>query len=281
MAKTDNIKDSYIFRREWADLIANMSAEQAGALIKSICAYAFGDGDQDATGDPVVDTAMFFVRPTLDRDAAKYEARKAAGAQGGAPAGNNNAAKSKDADTTGQAKTSKNKQNQAKQPVYVCVSGCVSDSACDRDHACDNDSANAESATAVAVAVNDTATAANPRQLWEEASGRRCTKAEAKELSRIETEYGQNRLLHGIQEAVRAGVLKLSYVEAAARGYCNIHNGIPPDKHNQACRQLSARIEQLEAAIAAASDPDEADRLRAELDGVALQYLQLHGQAGL
>lgn len=89
-----------------------LSDEQAGALLRRIVSYTAGE-DQP-TGEPMVDAMFTLLKVDLDNAAEKYEAicekRRQAGKLGGAPRGNKNASKNKQNNQKVE-ETSKNKQN--------------------------------------------------------------------------------------------------------------------------------------------------------------------------
>ncbi len=115
-------KDSFILYDNYAEQIEFLTDEQAGVLLKAI--YAYRNGKPLPVMDSAVNMAFSFIRSQIDRDQERYdeicEKRRAAGATGGAPKGNQNAKKQpKQAnafDDNQNAKNNQNKQMQAKQP---------------------------------------------------------------------------------------------------------------------------------------------------------------------
>ena len=97
-------KKSFIIRLENREQFEMLTDEQAGKLLKAMCRYS-ATGELPDFTDAILKFAFSMFRGQLDRDAEKYEemCRKNSenGKKGGAPKGNQNAAK----------KTTKNKQN--------------------------------------------------------------------------------------------------------------------------------------------------------------------------
>ena len=112
-------KDSFILYDKYDEQIEFLTNEQAGILFKSI--YAHRNGKPLPDMDGVVKMAFSFICSQLDQDQERYddicEKRRAAGAMGGAPKGNQNAGKqAKQAKQANGFKNKQNKQKQAKQP---------------------------------------------------------------------------------------------------------------------------------------------------------------------
>ena len=63
-------KKSFIIYDNWARLLYDMPAEQAGKLIKAICGYKLGECE--GTGDAVLDAVFGMIKEQLDKDDAKY-----------------------------------------------------------------------------------------------------------------------------------------------------------------------------------------------------------------
>ncbi|MCD7821778.1 MAG: DnaD domain protein [Clostridiales bacterium] len=80
-------KDSFVVRNEIEKQTAMLSDEQMGQLFRAM--LQFNRGAEPALTDPLVSLAFSFVRDSMERDRAKYEAtcekRKAAGSKGGRP----------------------------------------------------------------------------------------------------------------------------------------------------------------------------------------------------
>ncbi len=80
-------KDSFVVRNEIEKQTAMLSDAQMGQLFRAM--LQFNRGAEPALSDPLVSLAFSFVRDSMERDRAKYEAtcekRKAAGAKGGRP----------------------------------------------------------------------------------------------------------------------------------------------------------------------------------------------------
>lgn len=78
-------KDSFLLYTEWGEQINKLSDEQAGLLIKSI--FAYKDGKEVPSLDPMTEMCFSFLKSTIDRDAEKYdeicEKRREAGKKGG------------------------------------------------------------------------------------------------------------------------------------------------------------------------------------------------------
>lgn len=90
-------KNSFVIYDNWASLLCDLPNEQAGELIKAICAYKLGQFE--SLDDPVISAIFNMIKQKLDEDSQKYqevcEKRKEAGRKGGT------------------ASESKNKQTQA------------------------------------------------------------------------------------------------------------------------------------------------------------------------
>ncbi|MCD8147763.1 MAG: DnaD domain protein [Clostridiales bacterium] len=81
------MKESFVVRNEIEKQTAMLSDAQMGQLFRAM--LQFNRGAEPALSDPLVSLAFSFVRDSMERDRAKYEAtcekRKAAGAKGGRP----------------------------------------------------------------------------------------------------------------------------------------------------------------------------------------------------
>lgn len=64
-------KKSFVIYESWAQMIEAMPEEQAGKLIKAICAGQLGDSYD--TEDAMVDAMLAMIRPQLNADQKKYE----------------------------------------------------------------------------------------------------------------------------------------------------------------------------------------------------------------
>ena len=64
-------KKSFVIYESWAQMIEAMPEEQAGKLIKAICAGQLGNHYD--TEDSMVDAMLAMIRPQLDADQKKYE----------------------------------------------------------------------------------------------------------------------------------------------------------------------------------------------------------------
>ncbi len=97
-------RKSFIIRLENREQFEMLTDEQAGKLLKAMCRYS-ATGELPDFTDAMLKFAFSMFRGQLDRDAEKYEEvcqkRSENGKKGGAPKGNQNAAK----------KTTKNNQN--------------------------------------------------------------------------------------------------------------------------------------------------------------------------
>lgn len=102
MAKKE--KKSFVFNLEWAEVLSAYPAEVRYEVYDAIIRYAQSGTLSDMK--PLAGMAFSFIRKEMDFNSARYdeisEIRRQAGMRGGAPAGNQNAAK--------QAKTSKTEQ---------------------------------------------------------------------------------------------------------------------------------------------------------------------------
>ena len=109
-------RDSFIFYRDWHEIIRDLPNDIKLEIYEGITNYVFFS--QSSQFSPMASLAFSFIQKTIDRDSEKYnrikELRSNAGKRGGAPIGNNN------------AKTSKNKQNK-QLPLYVNVNDNVND----------------------------------------------------------------------------------------------------------------------------------------------------------
>lgn len=218
-------KSSFILYREYEEMVSALTDEQAGQLLRAIFAYTARG--EEAELEPVARVAFIAIRQQLDRDREKYELRCAAGKAGGAPQGNCNAQRSRGAEQGAscekQAKTSKNNQRQAKSSKNKQKQAY-------NDNENDNESV---SVTVVAVAtpvtesVESVAGAAGGEgedveqviESWAEAVGREPTPGERRRLKEQLRQYGVERTLYAIDQAVLAGVCKLSYVCAVLDGH--------------------------------------------------------------
>lgn len=64
-------KKSFVMYSNWAEMLAEMPAEQAGILIKAISCYSLGkDFEID---DPVISAVFTMIRSKLDEDRSKYD----------------------------------------------------------------------------------------------------------------------------------------------------------------------------------------------------------------
>lgn len=99
-------KKSFVFYHDWyEDFISKMNDSQKVSLLDAICQYSIYQTEPDFAKDLVLNITFDHIRRVLDQDGDKWtstrQARSEAGKKGGAPQGNQNAAK--------------NKQKQAKQ----------------------------------------------------------------------------------------------------------------------------------------------------------------------
>ena len=104
-------KNSFILYTDNAKQINLLNDAQAGLLFKALLEYA-RTGEEGSFQDGMVNMLYSILTAQMERDAAKYqeicEKRKEAARKGGAPKGNQNAAKT--------TKTTNCNQMQAKQP---------------------------------------------------------------------------------------------------------------------------------------------------------------------
>jgi hypothetical protein len=108
-------KDSFILYDNYDEQLAALTDQQVAILFRAI--YDYRHNRKLPEMDGAVKMAFSFIRAQIDRDQERYEdiceKRRAAGALGGAPKGNQNAGKqAKQANAT---KCKQNKQMQAKQ----------------------------------------------------------------------------------------------------------------------------------------------------------------------
>ena len=123
---------SYI---ENEDKLNKLSDEQAGRLYKALYAYCHTGEKPDFSDDPLLDYAFADFLIDIERDRERYEKtcqrRSEAGKKGGAPAGNNNAAKNKQNQTKGcfdeqkQAKTSKTTETEAESETEADITTVI------------------------------------------------------------------------------------------------------------------------------------------------------------
>lgn len=113
-------KNSFIIRHENIEQLEMLSPAQRGELFLALCYYS-RDGESADFADPLVKMLFSVMRGQIARDIAKYEetcrVRSETGKRGGAPVGNQNAAK----------RRSSKQPKQAKQPDPVCVPDPVPD----------------------------------------------------------------------------------------------------------------------------------------------------------
>ena len=64
-------KKSFVMYSNWAEMLAEMPAEQAGILIKAISCYSLGK--DFAIDDPVISAVFTMIRSKLDEDRSKYD----------------------------------------------------------------------------------------------------------------------------------------------------------------------------------------------------------------
>lgn len=225
-------KESFILYQKHSEIVSVLTDEQAGQLLRAIFTYT-GSGETIEM-DAAVRVAFIAIRQDLDANAAKYSAR-CEGNKGGAPKGNQNASKNSQLDDgcaeEKQAKTTQNNLNNEKQPKTTqnnikqpktTKNNQTAKKRCDNDT--DNDTDNDLITAPVVAVIKEQAAAAGAEDIfsaWEEASGKPCSPAEKRLLKNLYAQEGPERTLYGISEAVRNGVLKLSYVQAAARGQPN------------------------------------------------------------
>lgn len=123
-------KKSFIIRLENREQFEMLTDEQAGKLLKAMCRYS-ATGELPDFTDAMLKFAFSMFRGQLDRDAEKYEEmcwkNSENGKKGGAPKGNQNAAK----------KSTKNKQNNQTVEKTSKTSLPKCDSDCERDPKCE------------------------------------------------------------------------------------------------------------------------------------------------
>ena len=107
-------KKGFILYADYQKHILQLSNAEVGKLFKAVFAYVNGE-EFEVQLTSAGNMAFSFIREQIERDREKWELtcqrRSEAGKKGGAPKGNQNAAKRR-----GESKTTKNKQKQAKQP---------------------------------------------------------------------------------------------------------------------------------------------------------------------
>lgn len=110
----DEGKKGFIMFLSFADIIQELTDEEAGRLLKAIMQHEGGE-EVDLGNDRLLKVAYTAITADIDRQDEKWEktryARSEAGKLGGAPKGNKNASKNKQEQT----ETNKNKQNKQKQ----------------------------------------------------------------------------------------------------------------------------------------------------------------------
>lgn len=67
------MKKSFVIYNNWAQMIEELAPDMAGELIKTICHYALTGEVREA--DQTVQAIFSSIRPIMDQDAAKYEAK--------------------------------------------------------------------------------------------------------------------------------------------------------------------------------------------------------------
>ena len=109
-------KKGFIMFLSFADIIQDLTDEEAGRLLKAIMQHEGGE-EVDLGNDRLLKVAYTAITSDIDRQCEKWEktryARSEAGKLGGAPKGNKNASKNKQ-NKQEQTKTNKNKQEQTK-----------------------------------------------------------------------------------------------------------------------------------------------------------------------
>lgn len=107
-------KKGFILYADYQKHILQLSNAEVGKLFKAVFAYVNGE-EFEVQLTSAGSMAFSFIKEQIERDREKWELtcqrRSEAGKKGGAPKGNQNAAKRR-----GESKTTKNKQKQAKQP---------------------------------------------------------------------------------------------------------------------------------------------------------------------
>ena len=110
----DEGKKGFIMFLSFADIIQELTDEEAGRLLKAIMQHEGGE-EVDLGNDRLLKVAYTAITADIDRQDEKWEktryARSEAGKLGGAPKGNKNASKNKQEQT----ETNKNKQNKQEQ----------------------------------------------------------------------------------------------------------------------------------------------------------------------
>lgn len=113
-------RDSFIFRKKWYEALSELDAATKVQAYEAIMRFALYH-EKVEFQSPVLKMAMAFIMPELEGDCKKWidirEKRSEAGKKGGAPVGNQNAAKQ--ANQANQANDCFDNQNQANQAVYV------------------------------------------------------------------------------------------------------------------------------------------------------------------
>ena len=116
----DEGKKGFIMFLSFADIIQELTDEEAGRLLKAIMQHEGGE-EVDLGNDRLLKVAYTAITADIDRQGEKWEktryARSESGKLGGAPKGNKNASKNKQEQT----KTNKNKQNKHEVEVEVEV----------------------------------------------------------------------------------------------------------------------------------------------------------------
>ena len=116
----DEGKKGFIMFLSFADIIQDLTDEEAGRLLKAIMQHEGGE-EVDLGNDRLLKVAYTAITSDIDRQGEKWEktryARSEAGKLGGAPKGNKNASKNKQEQT----ETNKNKQNKHEVEVEVEV----------------------------------------------------------------------------------------------------------------------------------------------------------------
>ena len=110
----DEGKKGFIMFLSFADIIQELTDEEAGRLLKAIMQHEGGE-EVDLGNDRLLKVAYTAITADIDRQDEKWEktryARSEAGKLGGAPKGNKNASKNNQEQT----ETNKNKQNKQEQ----------------------------------------------------------------------------------------------------------------------------------------------------------------------
>lgn len=119
----DEGKKGFIMFLSFADIIKELTDEEAGRLLKAIMQHEGGE-EVDLGNDRLLKVAYTAITSDIDRQDEKWEktryARSEAGKLGGAPKGNKNASKNKQ-NKQKQTETNKNKQNKHEVEVEVEV----------------------------------------------------------------------------------------------------------------------------------------------------------------